>query len=45
MLNSVPKFIFAKLASAHSSTFQGTMSREELMILMRRNFHSPIILS
>jgi len=45
MPNSLPKFIFAKLASAHSSTFQGTTSREELSILMRHNFHSPSILS
>ena len=37
------KFIFTKLASAPSSTFQGTTSREALTILMRRNFHSPSI--
>ena len=39
------KFTFAKLASAPSSTFQGTTSREELTILMRRNFHSHSIFS
>ena len=39
------KFIFTKLASAPSSTFQGTTSREELTILMRRNFHSHSIFS